>query len=113
MQARRATAASSSSTRRGRTNGGDFLVPPQRRNLFSPLIVGLVAKAVVLAGDKARVAPVKATLVTDRPRGGGNNWRGQRIEMTESELDEVAFLTGSYSLWLWWWWQCGSRTLVH
>lgn len=63
-------------------------------DLFSPLPSCRVAYAVVLAGDKARVAPVKATLVSDRPRG--NNWRGQRIEMTESDLDEVAFLTGSW-----------------
>ena len=52
-----------------------------------------------MAGDKSKVAPVKVSVVRDgRRTGEHNNWRGQRIEMTESDLDEVAFLTGKFDL---------------
>lgn len=81
----------------------EFFRVPQclgRRTLKIELVRTVREKAIVLAGDKAKVAPVKVSVVRDGRQGGGggdhNNWRGQHIEMTESDLDEVAFLTGTY-----------------
>lgn len=47
----------------------------------------------VLAGNQ-RGGPVKVSVVGGG-QGGTKVWRRERIEMTEADLDDVAFLSGS------------------
>jgi len=46
-----------------------------------------------LAGNQPKGGPVKVSVVGGG-QGGSRIWRRERIEMTEPELDDVAFLTG-------------------
>lgn len=48
-----------------------------------------------MAGNQ-RGAPVKVSVVGGG-QGGTKVWRRERIEMTEPDLDDVAFLSGIYN----------------
>lgn len=52
-----------------------------------------------MAGNRRHGGPVKVSVVGGGGGGSGSQrgsgiWRRERIEMTEPELDDVAFLTG-------------------
>lgn len=54
-----------------------------------------MATSSVLAGDQRRSGPVKVSVVGGGQRGS-KVWRRERIDMTEADLDDVAFLSGAH-----------------
>lgn len=54
----------------------------------------LIGNRSVLAGDQRRSGPVKVSVVGGGQRGS-KVWRRERIDMTEADLDDVAFLSGA------------------
>lgn len=53
-----------------------------------------------MAGNQ-RSGPVKVSVVGGG-QGGSKIWRRERIEMTDPDLDDVAFLSGMHLMTVWW-----------